>query len=265
MPLEDPERRGCSVSEPTGISVEALRGLPEVTPGFDLGAALADAIDLSDGDVLAISQKVVSKAEGRIVDLDGVEPGSEAIELGTRLDKDPKLVEVVLSESRAVIRTDAERGILITETHHGFICANAGVDASNAPADGSVVLLPADPDRSAREIRAKIAALKGSRPAVVISDSFGRAWRLGQVEVAIGCAGLDPLDDWRGRKDTVGRELTATTIGIADQIASAADLVRDKTSRTPAVRVRGLSRFVRPDDGPGCGGQLRPPGEDLFR
>lgn len=253
------------MSESAGITAVAIEGLPEIEPGFDLASALVEAIDLTDEDVLAISQKAVSKSEGRIVDLDGVDPGPEAIDLASRLDRDPRLVEVVLGESAAVIRTDPERGILITETRHGFICANAGVDASNAPADDSVVLLPVDPDRSAREIRSRLAELSGERPAIVISDSFGRAWRLGQVEVAIGCAGLDPLDDWRGRSDSAGRELTATAIGIADQIASAADLVRDKTSRTPAVRLRGLARFVRPDDGPGCLGQLRPPGEDLFR
>lgn len=260
-----PGRRRCSVSEASGITAEAIEGLPEVMPGFDLGESLAKLVPLSDEDVLAISQKVVSKAEGRIVELADVSPGTEATELAERLGRDPRLVEVVLGESREVIRTDTERGILITETHHGFICANAGVDASNAPSKDSVVLLPVDPDRSARGLRTRIAELAGTRPAIVISDSFGRAWRLGQVEVAIGCAGLDPLDDWRGRPDSRGRELAATSIGIADQIASAADLARDKTSGTPAVRVTGLGRFVRPDDGPGCRGQLRPPGEDLFR
>ena len=253
------------MSEPEGISAVAIDGLPEIEPGFDLGAALADSIELTDGDVLAISQKVVSKAEGRLVDLGEVQPGPEALDLAKALDRDPRLVEVVLRESRQVIRTDPERGILITETLHGFICANAGVDASNAPGQETVVLLPIDPDLSSRRLRARIAEQTGARPAIVISDSFGRAWRLGQVEVAIGCAGLDPLEDWRGRTDTVGRELSATVIGIADQIASAADLARDKTSGTPAVRVRGLARFVLPDDGPGCAGQLRPPGEDLFR
>lgn len=253
------------MSESPGISVEAVAGLPEIGPGFDLGAAVADAIDLKDGDVLAISQKAVSKAEGRVVDLGSVEPGPEAIQMAGRLGKDPRLVEVILEECAGVIRADTERGVLITETRHGFICANAGVDSSNAPSDEMVVLLPEDPDRSARAIRSRIAEVTGTRPAVVISDSFGRAWRLGQVEVAIGCAGIDPLDDWRGRPDSAGRELAATTIGVADQIASAADLVRDKTSRTPVVRITGMERFVLPDDGPGCRTQLRPPGEDLFR
>ena len=253
------------MSDRAGISVEAIPGMPEIVPGFDLGAEILRRTDLSDEDVLAVSQKAISKAEGRIVVLGEVRPGSEAVELASTLDRDPRLIEVILGESSAVIRTDPARGILITETRHGFICANAGVDASNVATEDSVVLLPLDPDRSARELRSRIAELSEARPAVVISDSFGRAWRLGQVEVAIGCAGLDPLDDWRGRVDSAGRELAATSIGIADQIASAADLARDKTSRTPAVKVTGLGRFVRPDEGPGCGGQLRPPGEDLFR
>jgi len=256
------------VSEPLNpvtLTVSPIEGLPEVEPGFDLGAALASATELADGDVVAISQKVVSKAEGRLVELDSVRPGPEAIELAGELDRDPRVVEVVLAESATVVRADRDRGILITETRHGFICANSGVDSSNAPDGDVLVLLPEDPDRSAREIRAAIFDQTGTRPAVVISDSFGRAWRLGQVEVAIGCAGLDPLDDWRGRTDSSGRELAATEIGIADQIASAADLARNKTSRTPAVRVRGLGRFIRLDDGPGCAGQLRPAGEDLFR
>ena len=253
------------MSEPTGISVEAIPGLPEIVPGFDLGAEILRHTELSNEDVLAVSQKAISKAEGRIVALGEIRPGSEAVELASTLDRDPRLIEVVLEESLSVIRTDAARGILITETRHGFICANAGVDSSNVADDDTVVLLPPDPDRSARELRSRITEISGARPAIVISDSFGRAWRLGQVEVAIGCAGIDPLDDWRGRTDSAGRELAATSIGIADQIASAADLARDKTSRTPAVKVTGLGRFVRPDDGPGCGGQLRPPGEDLFR
>lgn len=253
------------LGEPGELTVTPLTGLPEVTPGFDLGRALVDATDFRDGDVVAISQKVISKAEGRLVAIDSVEPGGQATELAGELDRDPREVEVILGESASVVRADRDRGILITETRHGFICANAGVDASNSPTEGVLVLLPENPDRSAREIRARIFELTGARPAVVISDSFGRAWRLGQVEVAIGCAGLDPLDDWRGRPDGSGRELTATEIGIADEVASAADLARNKTSRTPAVKIRGLGRFIRADDGPGCRGQLRTAEEDLFR
>lgn len=250
---------------PGPVRMTPVEGIPEVTPGFDLGGAIARAGVPTDEDVFVVSQKVVSKAEGRLVYLDDVTPGDRAMALAAELDRDPRLVELVLSESSSVVRTDRDRGILITETSHGFVCANAGVDTSNAGREGQVVLLPEDPDRSAREIRAAITNSCQARPAVVISDSFGRAWRLGQVEVAIGCAGLDPLDDWRGRPDLGGRELTATEIGIADELAAAADLARNKISRTPAVKVEGMGRFVRPDDGPGCSGQIRPRDEDLFR
>ncbi len=247
------------------ILIQPVSGLPEVLPGDDLAAALAALVRFSQGDVLAVSQKVVSKQEGRLVDLRKVEPGPPAVKLAAELDRDPRLVELILGESVKVIRTDAERGILITETRHGFICANAGIDSSNAPGDETVVLLPEDPDQSARRLRTGIAEACGARPAVVISDSFGRAWRLGQSEVAIGCAGIEPLDDWRGRTDSQGRELAATVIATADQLAAAADLGRNKTSRTPAVLVRGMGHLVTEADGPGCVAQLRPPGEDLFR
>ena len=168
-------------------------------------------------------------------------------------------MQVVLDESVEVVREG--RGVLICRTRHGFVCANAGVDASNAGADGTLVRLPRDPDASARALRA---ALPG-RPAVVVTDSFGRAWRHGQSEVAIGIAGLAALDDWRGRADSIGRELRATWIAIADEVAAAADLVRDKGSREPAVVVRGLERHVSDDDGPGAGALVRPLAEDLFR
>jgi coenzyme F420-0:L-glutamate ligase/coenzyme F420-1:gamma-L-glutamate ligase len=161
----------------------------------------------------------------------------------------------------------AERSVLIVETHHGFVCANAGIDSSNLPEEGTVALLPEDPDASARKLRAEIAAAMAGEPtiAVVIGDSFGRAWRLGQAEVAIGCAGMAPLDDWRGRADAAGRELEATLVAVADEAAAAADLVRDKDSRVPAVIVRGLSRFVTVEDGPGAQALRRPRDEDLFR
>jgi coenzyme F420-0:L-glutamate ligase / coenzyme F420-1:gamma-L-glutamate ligase len=159
----------------------------------------------------------------------------------------------------------AERGVLIVETHHGFVCANAGIDASNLPDAGTVALLPEDPDASARRVRAEIAEATGSRPAVLVADSFGRAWRLGQAEVAIGCAGIAPLDDWRGRADAEGRQLEATVIAVADEVAATADLVRDKTSRVPAAIVRGLDRHVTAADGPGAQALLRPRPEDLFR
>ena len=242
------------------IEAWPLPGLPEVRPGDDLAALIAAAAgdDLRPGDVLVVAHKVVSKAEGAMVDLASVEPTDRARELAAEAGKDPRHVQVVLDESAELVR--AERGVLIARTHHGFVCANAGVDASNAPAPDTLVLLPRDPDASARALRA---ALPG-RPAVVIADSFGRAWRNGQVEVAIGVAGLRPLEDWRGRRDSAGRELRATWIAVADEAAAAADLVRAKDSREPAVVVRGLGRHVTAEDGPGAVALLRPRAEDLF-
>lgn len=241
--------------------VEAIgvEGLPEIEAGAPLGKLIAARTEIETGDVLVVAQKVVSKAEGRLRRLSSVIPGAEARKLAAVLGKEPALVELVLEESKEVLR--AEQGVLITETHHGFVCANAGIDTSNVPEEGTVCLLPEDPDASARKLRAEIT----SAIAVVVSDSFGRAWRLGQAEVAIGCAGLTPLDDWRGRSDAHGRELEATQIAIADEAAAAADLVRSKDSRVPAVIVRGLDRFVTADDGPGAMALRRPRDEDLFR
>jgi coenzyme F420-0:L-glutamate ligase/coenzyme F420-1:gamma-L-glutamate ligase len=240
--------------------------MPEVSEGTGVGESIAALAALADGDVVVVSQKIVSKAEGRVRRLSSVIPGAEAHRLAAALGKEPALVELILGESHEVLR--AERGVLITETHHGFVCANAGIDSSNLPEPGTVCLLPEDPDASARRIRAEIAtAVAADRPAVavVISDSFGRAWRLGQAEIAVGCAGLAPLDDWRGRGDGAGRELEATQIAIADEVAAAADLVRNKTSRTPVAIVRGLDRHVTADDGPGAAALRRPRSEDLFR
>lgn len=250
---------------PNEIRICPLAGLPEVSPGDDLAVGLASLTSLAEGDIVAVSQKVISKQEGRIVRLAEVDPGARALKLAAELNRDPRLVELILSESVAVVRTDPARGILITETHHGFICANSGIDSSNVPGDETVALLPVDPDKSARSLRAGLDRVCGVRPAIVISDSFGRAWRLGQSEVAIGCAGIDPLSDWRGETDSEGRELAATVIASADQVAAAADLGRNKTSRTPAVLLRGLGHLVTRDDGPGCAAQLRRSAEDLFR
>ena len=249
----------------TGISVTALAPLPEVRPGDDLAALVLAASDgLREGDVLVLAHKAVSKSEGRLRRLPDVEPGERAVALAADHGKDPRAVQVVLDESEAVIR--AQRGVLICRTRHGFVCANAGVDASNAPDDETLVLLPADPDRSARALRAALRERAGVAPAVVIADSFGRAWRHGQCDVAIGCAGLRPLEDWRGRADARGRELRATWIAIADEAAAAADLARTKDSRQPAVVVRGLERYViADDDGAGAGAVVRPLEEDLFR
>jgi coenzyme F420-0:L-glutamate ligase/coenzyme F420-1:gamma-L-glutamate ligase len=258
-----------NVVPPAEVHAIPLPGLPEIQSGDDLGATVAGAATSAglelDGCVLAISQKVVSKAEGRVVELGSVAAGEAARGLAGRTGRDPRLCELILSESRELIRVDEQRGIVIVETQHGFICANAGIDSSNSSGPESVVLLPEDPDASARRIRDEVERQSGARPAVVVSDSFGRAWRLGQGEVAIGCAGIDPLDDWRGLTDSDGRELAATVIAVADQIAGAADLARSKTSRTPAVLVRGVERFVIEGDGPGCVAQLRPAAEDLFR
>jgi coenzyme F420-0:L-glutamate ligase/coenzyme F420-1:gamma-L-glutamate ligase len=231
-----------------------------------VGAEIAARTELADGDVVVISQKIVSKAEGRVRRLSSVLPGAEARKLAAVLGKEPALVELILEESEEVLR--AERGVLIVETRHGLVCANAGIDSSNLPDPDTVCLLPEDSDASARQIRREItAALVGESPkvAVVISDSFGRAWRLGQAEVAIGCAGLAPLDDWRGRRDSAGRELEATLIAIADEAASAADLVRDKASGVPVAVVSGIGHHVSAEDGPGAAALRRPRDEDMFR
>ena len=240
------------------LSAAIVPGLPEVRPGDDLAGMIAAAAELRPGDVVVISQKVVSKEEGRLVELRKVQPSERARELARALDKDPRAVQVVLDESAEVLR--AERGVLITRTRQGLVCANAGVDQSNVPGDDVVCVLPADPDASARRLRAAL----GSSVAVVIADSFGRAWRLGQADVAIGCAGLTPLDDRRGSADAGGRPLIATMDAIADQAASAAALVRDKAGREAVVVVRGLARHVTTDDGPGAAAIVRPRDEDLF-
>jgi coenzyme F420-0:L-glutamate ligase/coenzyme F420-1:gamma-L-glutamate ligase len=205
----------------------------------------------------------VSKAEGRVRRLADVEPSERAIELAAQAGKDPRAVQVVLDETVQLLR--AERGVLISVTRHGLVCANAGVDASNAGAPDELILLPLDPDSSARALRAGIERARGVRPAVIVSDSFGRAWRTGQTDVAVGAAGVRAVDDWRGRPDRAGRELRATVIATADAIAGAADLARAKDSYEPTVLVRGLERLVTADDGPGGAALRRARDEDLFR
>ncbi len=227
----------------------ALPELPEVRPGDDLGALIVEAwrelsaadpeLAAAPGDVLVITQKIVSKAEGALVDLRTVEPRPEAVEFAERFDRDPRQVEVVLRESVRVVRM--ERGVIISRTKHGFVCANAGVDASNMGTDDTVTLLPEDPDRSARELRDRIERELGVAVGVVISDSFGRPWRWGIVDVALGVAGFLPLDDQRGLPDTAGRVMRATIVAVADEIASAAELASGKTSRRPLVLVRGAT------------------------
>jgi coenzyme F420-0:L-glutamate ligase/coenzyme F420-1:gamma-L-glutamate ligase len=245
------------------IKVSPVEGIPEVTEGAPLGVMIATACEPADGDVVVVSQKIVSKAEGRIRDLSTVEPSERARSLAAELDKDPQLVELILAESQEVLR--AEHGVLIVETHAGLICANAGIDSSNVPGEGIVALLPEDADASARRIRAEMARAGGTNPAVVIVDSFGRPWRLGQTEVAIGCAGLRPIDDWRGATDREGQRLGATMIAIADEVAAAADLARNKASGTPVVVVSGLGHHVTREDGPGAASLRRAADRDLFR
>jgi coenzyme F420-0:L-glutamate ligase / coenzyme F420-1:gamma-L-glutamate ligase len=246
------------------VRIRPVRGLPEIADGAPLGALIArQAGALADGDVVVVSQKVVSKAEGRTRRLSSVIPGAEARKLAGVLGKEPNLVQLILEESAEVVR--AERGVLIVETVHGLVCANAGIDSSNVAEEGAVLLLPEDPDASARRLRAEIGGAAGARIGLVIADSFGRAWRIGQSEVAIGCAGLIPIDDWRGREDATGRELMATQIAIADEAAAAADLVRDKAAAVPAVVLGGLGRWVTAEDGPGAAAIRRPREDDLFR
>jgi len=250
---------------PRHLTCVPLGALPDVRPGDPLAALLTEAVsdDIADGDVLVVAHKVISKAEGRVRRLDAVEPGKRARALATTHGKDPRLVQAVLDESAELLR--AGDGVFICVTRHGLVCANAGVDQSNASVEGELVLLPEDPDASARRLRGELGAALGVRPAVVISDSFGRAWRLGQTDVAIGAAGLAPLEEWHGRPDAFGRELRVTAIAIGDAVSAAADLARAKDSREPAVLVRGLERYVTDADGPGAAALRRPAAKDLFR
>jgi coenzyme F420-0:L-glutamate ligase/coenzyme F420-1:gamma-L-glutamate ligase len=262
----------------SSLFAQSLSGLPEIRAGDDLAALIVHALHaerplaapLHDGQIVVIAHKAVSKAEGAVVDLAGVTPGARAIELAAEQSKDPRAVQVVLDQSAEILR--AANGVLISRTHHGFVCANAGVDASNAAReDGAendaetLIVLPRDPDSSARRLRARLRELTGATPAVLITDSFGRAWRHGQCDVALGCAGMSPLEDWRGREDSVGLELRATWIAVADAAASTADLARAKDSREPVVLIEGLERFITVEDGPGASVLLRPLDEDLFR
>ena len=260
------------------LRARALDGLPELRPGDDLAALILDALGqepLRGDQVMAIAHKAVSKCEGALVALSDVHASARARELAAQAGapaKDPRAVQVVLDQSAEVLR--AERGVLICRTHHGFVCANAGVDASNASPAGepeTLVVLPRDPDASARRIRARLRQLtrerhgRGVAPAVLVSDSFGRAWRHGQLDVALGLAGMRPLEDWRGRGDAHGRKLHATWLAVADAAAASADLARSKDSREPVVIIEGLERYVTTEDGPGAAELLRPLEEDLFR
>ena len=242
------------------LELTGVAGLPEVRPGDDLAELLAAHATFAAGDAVVIAQKVISKAEGRLVDITRVTAGEEAIRLAPRLiaKPDPRMVQVVLDESVRVLRSER---VLITETRHGFVCANAGVDHSNVGGRDVLTLLPLDPDASARGIRDRFLALTGVEVGVIISDTFGRPWRLGIVNVALGVAGLPAAIDLRGTPDDDGKPLNATVLAVADEVAAAAGLVMGKTERTPAVIVRGLDL-----EGSGSGHDLiRPPAEDLFR
>ncbi len=258
------------------LSAHAIGPLPEIRAGDELAALIVAAIGatqpldaLRDGQMVAIAHKAVSKAEGAVVSLADVQPGPRARELAEAQNRDPRAVQVVLDQSAEILR--AERDVLICRTHHGFVCANAGVDASNACGQAwesgteTLVTLPRDPDASARSIRARLRELTGATVAVLITDSFGRAWRHGQCDVAVGLAGMQPLDDWRGRADATGLRLRATWLAVADAAAAAADLARAKDSREPVVILDGLERFLTDEDGPGAAALLRPVQEDLFR
>ncbi len=255
------------------INIIGIGGIPQVEPGDDVPelfvrAALEQGDPFEEGDVLVVAQKVVSKAEGRQVSLLGVEPSERAIRFAAASGKDARMVELALRESRAIIREDPERGILITETAHGLVCANSGIDTSNVPGRDVALLLPEDPDASAMAIAGQVRALAGIESlAVVIADTFGRPWRTGHANVAIGIAGLRPLIDYRGTEDAFGRVMRVTEMATADEVAGAAELVMGKTKGVPLAIVRGLAAELvgPPDDPMGVRPLLRDRESDLFR
>jgi coenzyme F420-0:L-glutamate ligase / coenzyme F420-1:gamma-L-glutamate ligase len=248
------------------IRILGVGGIPEARAGDDPAKLVLDGlnqsgIELQDSDVLVVTHKLVSKAQDRLVDLRSVTPSPFAERLAARYDKDPRQIEVVLRESTRIVKMD--RGVIIAETAHGFICANAGVDASNAPESNYVVLLPVDPDQTAREIRYAVEQATGSRIAVIITDSFGRPWRAGIVNIAIGVSGMSPFNDYRGEYDEHGYELRATVIAVADEIASAAELVMGKLDRRPVAVLRGYD-YIHSDSASGSD-LVMDPSRDLFR
>jgi len=249
---------------PPRYEVIGVEGIGEVQPGDDVAGVVAEAAarqgtPLASGDVLVLSQKIVSKAEGRLLDLRDVTPSTMATTFATELGRDPRLIEVILRESRRVVRMD--RGVLVTETRHGWVCANAGVDQSNVDAE-MVALLPEDPDRSARGVRDAVRAVLGVEIHVIVADTFGRPWREGLVNIAIGVAGFAPLRSYLGERDPAGRPLQATILAIADELAAAAEPVMGKLDRIPAAIVRGLP--LAPSE-EGSKALLRDPARDLFR
>lgn len=252
------------------LKVIGIAGVPEVATGDDLGALILEAavsqqIPIADGDVLVVTQKVVSKAEGCVVRLSDVEPSPFAIQLSEETHRDPRHTEVILRESVRIVRMD--RGNIISETRHGFNCANAGVDASNVPGEDTVATLPLDPDASARRIRAAIQAGHSKNVAVIISDTFGRPWREGAVNVAIGVAGMSTMKDYRGQVDVSGRPMYSTVIAVADELAAVAELVTGKVDRVPAALIKGYAYDVPggAESAAGARTLIRSPERDLFR
>jgi coenzyme F420-0:L-glutamate ligase/coenzyme F420-1:gamma-L-glutamate ligase len=249
---------------PEGVQLLPVLGMGEIEPGTDLAAVIEAALEeqgtpLQDGDILVVTQKVVSKAEGALVELGDIEPSPLAAEWAARWDKDARVVELVLRESRRIVRM--ERGVIISETKHGLVCANAGVDCSNV-GHGRAALLPVDPDASAERLRAALSQASGVRIGVIISDTFGRAWREGQTNVAIGAAGVEALRHFEGQVDPTGYELRVTMLATADELASAAEMVMGKVDGVPVALVRGLERAL----GSGSASELvRPAANDLFR
>ena len=247
------------------VRIIGLDGIPEVRPGDDVAALILEAaskqeLTLESGDIVVITQKVISKAEGRIVDLDDVEPGRFATDYAEQWEKDARLVETVLRESARIVRMD--HGVMICETKHGLICANAGVDSSNVEKLGTVTLLPEDPDESANEVRQKIEEATGASPAVIITDTFGRPWREGHVNFAIGVAGMVPIVDYTGEFDPAGYEIKVTQMAVADELAAASELMHGKLSRTPVAVIRG---YEYPAGSGTADELLRDPERDMFR
>jgi coenzyme F420-0:L-glutamate ligase/coenzyme F420-1:gamma-L-glutamate ligase len=249
---------------PPRYEVIGIEGLPEIHVGDDLArliahASLAQGTPLAAGDLLVVSQKIISKTEGRVVRLGDIRPSAETLAVAEEIGRDPRLVEVILRESRRVVRKD--KGVLIVETHHGLVCANAGVDQSNVDAD-TACLLPEDADRSARGLRDRLAALTGHNFGIIVADTFGRPWREGLTNVAIGVAGLEPLKSYLGEKDPAGHVLQATILALADELSSAAEPIMGKLDRIPVVIIRGLNW---PRGESGSRSLLRDPSRDLFR
>ena len=249
------------------ITIFGLSGIPEVRPGDRLGSLIANAAaergsPLERGDILVVTQKIVSKAEGRLVELASVAPSEFAVRFARVSGRDPRLVELVLRESKSIVRMDPERGVIISETRHGFVCANAGIDQSNVPGEEVACLLPEDSDESARNISAQLREITGLSIPVIISDTFGRAWREGHVNFAIGVSGMSPVTDYRGTYDAQGREMHVTTIAIADELAAAAELVQFKAIGVPVSVVRGYP-YERAEIG--YGSLIRDRDRDMFR